>query len=1150
MNKIKLLILLIGVVLFFSITKSSEAAYSCGQADSEYNYSWTESHCANNESNNTKYCTSTDKKYDTVKTGACSLKSGYSSCGGSRSRCGRYLTLTTKCYTADRNDDGKITGSECWEKDISEWSSGGCTCRGTVSCKKTFTSCSGRCGYWPQNCGRDDKNCGRCSSGYSCVSGNCKKDAVCNEITCGKNDCGPQAKKCGSGTISCGNCAAGYSCKGKNANGNNGSCVKDPVDTYSINVLVFYDKYGSGLKKGSEPAYNLCYPATSTGGAGNASGDVTISINGKNYTRKMYKNCRSDGKTTTSTRGFKITGLKKKTNSVKLIIPNGAAYDVIGYNYTKEGSGGTKVVTTGSQAQLRQTPVIEGNFTVRFGVEKVTKTTPPAQVSGFVFIDNNENGRFEPDDNDETVCYKKDVNIKVGTTDNAFTSKADCSPFSFDKPGTQTVSLNPIPTGFVATGLEYIDANNPSDANDDFNLGPIGSSSISLTGESEVHFGIKPQDQIFTISGNIYLDSTTPKKKTSGETNYTGATATNRTVTITNDQGAAQGTAVQPTTGAGYTTAGIDLTAGTYTVTYGGPPTGYITTYPATAPGVDPSFTITLGDECDTSTINDATCDANGNITNLNFGINNAAGNPWYQTVGANLRNDSANSNKIPASGTCSYTTQYASANRSANSDAGLVFNSSSSVDLGATGSQNPRANPNGRLITGKKFKPARGGGIRTAYSYLNSVATRGGQTPKSLFSGGNNTNYPCTGTKPDCTFPATNTSTFVSGVYTSNGGLNFNGTGTYTFQNNKKYVFLVSGGDIRINRNITVDPGSSVAFISSGNIIISPGVTEIAGIFSANKNFVVEDSAGNAPLTVNGSVVANAGYTSGAAAGKFDNQRSNLTGTDGDSVCPSVRIVANPGMMLNAPSAMKIPTYSVAEVAPGPISSSVGGVLPTVTPTNTPTPTPTPLPTNTPTPTPTPTLATGYAFSGGAVTIDAEASSPLATKIGRSSRDWTFKTSPLAYTGTGYISALPDSGTNLQFNLPTTAAEVKYNVCFPAAGRYWIWTRGSAPDSAGDAIAYGIDGVVPASANPYMLYIKDVDGSSDWQWRGKIDDGSKAYVDVATAGFHNLNLYMRNDGARVDKIYLVDSSTSPSFAGTSGNGNAASGSTTCADNR
>ncbi len=190
-----------------------------------------------------------------------------------------------------------------------------CRCNAPKPCTPKTITCGGgragdKCGSgWDRGCNKT-ASCDGCDSGFTCResngtpttrTGHCVKNPPsCNPNSCsdigapangtkngGAGDpCQKQYNGC-NGTITCGGCQTGYSCKGANGKGIGGNCKKDPVPTdpdFTTTVIVFYDRRDATHKTGSETSYSNCYPATNISGSGNASGNVSVVIDGKNTT--------------------------------------------------------------------------------------------------------------------------------------------------------------------------------------------------------------------------------------------------------------------------------------------------------------------------------------------------------------------------------------------------------------------------------------------------------------------------------------------------------------------------------------------------------------------------------------------------------------------------------------------------------------------------------------------------------------------------------------------------------------------------------------------------------------------------------------------------------------------------------------------------
>lgn len=480
-----------------------------------------------------------------------------------------------------------------------------------------------------------------------------------------------------------------------------------------------------------------------------------------------------------------------------------------------------------------------------------------------------------------------------------------------DAPTTATISLANGTHNLQVQAYKYTGANadNMSLATNYLAEKSIVSNNGSCTAPTPT-----PAPVTNTISGNVFVDNN-PKNaiKDPGESNYSGA------ITITSSNG---GTITYPTSGAFNVGS---LTAGTYTISYTSLPSGYTMTNPVNGP--PPSFTVTVGTGCSAGGSNSASCDAGNNITNLNFGISNAAV-PWVQTSGSDIRADNGFSsgggsggggggggggtfnNPIPLSAVAACGGPHTSiADNVTSKTPGLVFTGNDSSPNFGQGDASVN-----KWVSGGMYGPTKIGGIiRSSYSYLVSVAKQAGITPVDLTAS-------CGGDLNTCQI---NTSTFTHGIYLANGNLNLSFTSPYTLKANQNYIILVNG-DLYIKTPIHVPNGSTLLISTSGSIYVDSSVGEtsylsssanIEGIFSADKNFVVQ-GANNCAVTtdlklnVAGSIITNAAL----AGGNFVNQRDLCAN---NAYCPVFTVQSRPDFILNAPAFIKRANYTWQEAAP-----------------------------------------------------------------------------------------------------------------------------------------------------------------------------------------------------------------------------------------
>jgi len=135
--------------------------------------------------------------------------------------------------------------------------------------------------------------------------------------------------------------------------------------------------------------------------------------------------------------------------------------------------------------------------------------------------------------------------------------------------------------------------------------------------------------------------------------------------------------------------------------------------------------------------------------------------------------------------------------------------------------------------------------------------------------------------------------------------------------------------------------------------------------------------------------------------------------------------------------------------------------------------------------------------------------------------RTWAFDNTVLpGYSGQGYMVAIPNAG----FGPDPSAGfspRVDYNVYFPAAGTYYLWIRGQGNNGSDDSFWMSLDG------NPAPGVAKRSNGAvqgAAWAWTGNFDNpgSGRMSFEIAETGIHTINLFMREDGQKIDKFVLT----------------------------
>jgi hypothetical protein len=167
------------------------------------------------------------------------------------------------------------------------------------------------------------------------------------------------------------------------------------------------------------------------------------------------------------------------------------------------------------------------------------------------------------------------------------------------------------------------------------------------------------------------------------------------------------------------------------------------------------------------------------------------------------------------------------------------------------------------------------------------------------------------------------------------------------------------------------------------------------------------------------------------------------------------------------------------------------------------------------------PTVPGPFAEVGGLVVLEAEnymANNPVT--VGGVERSWNLTTERPGYAGAGAMRSLPNTGVNIgAAAVATGAPRIDYEVQFTTPGVYRVWVRGDAAGSdPDDSLHIGLDGATPATAKDISL-----ERANGFVWSGtRMFTAVKASLVVAEAGVHTVNLWMREDGAYVDRILLT----------------------------
>lgn len=384
----------------------------------------------------------------------------------------------------------------------------------------------------------------------------------------------------------------------------------------------------------------------------------------------------------------------------------------------------------------------------------------------------------------------------------------------------------------------------------------------------------------FDISGGIFMDADNghDKDDTPAEDYLTNWAS--ETVTLTQGGNPVSGhppiTGPNPSDG---TYSFGSLLAGDYAVTL----TRTRTTHMRNYPQAQNAYTIHVGiPGCSSSPF--GTCTA-GDVDEVDFGLYpRDVDEAWIQGIGGDMRSDQNYNVTIPSG-------QYMSIAQGVNASPGIIFNFDVNGSFSTKGWHVDDSGYGGKSV-------------KTSYASVNAALNRGGINITDFFS---EEGSPCTGTAPNCSLPADR----EEGAYKYTGNVTLTAVNG-SFVSGRDYIFLVKG-NLTINGNITVPPGATAMFVASGNIIVNGVVTNIEGIYSADLDFIVNNNASSTPLTIEGSVIANAVKNS-SNTNPFQSTRDlGLS----NSTTPAVKFIYRPDFVLNAPNFIRGSNYNFTEVAP-----------------------------------------------------------------------------------------------------------------------------------------------------------------------------------------------------------------------------------------
>jgi len=150
---------------------------------------------------------------------------------------------------------------------------------------------------------------------------------------------------------------------------------------------------------------------------------------------------------------------------------------------------------------------------------------------------------------------------------------------------------------------------------------------------------------------------------------------------------------------------------------------------------------------------------------------------------------------------------------------------------------------------------------------------------------------------------------------------------------------------------------------------------------------------------------------------------------------------------------------------------------------------------------------------SGGVVVVEAEL---FSSAVNRSGHSWVITNQVPGYYGSGYVQALPNTGANFNATWTTTSPELVFPVGFATSGTHYVWLRGYAENLNEDSAHVGVNGSPAGASNMTWQFTLNA-----WTWTNATASGVATIV-VPAAGSNRVHLWMREDGARIDRLVVA----------------------------
>ncbi|MCX8129454.1 MAG: heparin lyase I family protein [Clostridia bacterium] len=137
--------------------------------------------------------------------------------------------------------------------------------------------------------------------------------------------------------------------------------------------------------------------------------------------------------------------------------------------------------------------------------------------------------------------------------------------------------------------------------------------------------------------------------------------------------------------------------------------------------------------------------------------------------------------------------------------------------------------------------------------------------------------------------------------------------------------------------------------------------------------------------------------------------------------------------------------------------------------------------------------------------------------KVDKNNHSWIYASDTAATPTKYYMQALPDNGLFCDTGYINGSPSVNYKINFTTAGTYYVYIKLKGSGLSSDSLHIGLDG-----NEVYDGYKIPAPSQDSFKWQQQNGYAQRIKVDVGSTGQHTLNVYLREDGTKLERIVLT----------------------------